>query len=216
LTGLKVFHLSVRPFSFLFDFLRGPKLPLDRVNILFFGIGNPGRRYRGTRQNIGFAVVDRMSRSLKEISKYRGNAWTMTVGRLDGLTIALVKPTTYVNVCGKAFSAAIAQTSLPLQSCMVIVDDYHIPLGAVRMRPKGSHGGHNGLKSIIEEVGIGFPRIRVGIGPLLAGTPSVDFVLGSFAESEWGRVEEAVQKTEEAMKHFAAHGIDAAMNKFNK
>ena len=206
----------MRPFSFFSGLFRGPTIPWDRVQFIFFGIGNPGRRYRETRHNIGFAVIDDMSRSLKEISKRRGDTWTVTVGRLLGLTVALVKPTTYVNACGKAFSAIIAQSSLPLKSCMVIVDDYHLPLGAIRLRPKGSDGGHNGLKSIIEEVGVEFPRIRVGIGPLVQEIPIINFVLGEFTEHERNGLEEVIQKTEAALTHFATQGIDAAMNKYNR
>jgi len=206
----------VRLFSFLIDFFNGPKVPLHRVERIFFGIGNPGSQYADTRHNVGFAVLDSIASSLKNISKYRGGSWNMLIGSREGIVIALVKPTTFVNLSGKAFSDVLAKTGLSLHCCVVIVDDYHLPLGAIRLRPKGSDGGHNGLKSIIERSGEGFARLRVGIGPLPAGMPSVEFVLGKFTPQEIPAVAETLQKSEEALMHIAVQGIDSAMNRFNK
>ena len=98
---------------------------------------------------------------------------------------------------------------------MVIVDDYHLSLGSIRLKSKGSDGGHNGLKSIIGYIGEGFPRLRFGIGPLPGGMPSVDFVLGKFTDSEMTAVSTALQTAEEALLHWASYGIASAMNRFN-
>ena len=204
------------PLSALFNFFRGPKIPLCSVERIFFGIGNPGSRYADTRHNVGCMVIDQMSRLLTGVSKYRGAAWSMEVGCREGKTIALVKPKTYVNLSGGAFADAVNKVKCPLASCCVIVDDYHLPLGTIRLRPKGADGGHNGLKSIIERVGEGFPRLRIGIGPLPEGAASVDFVLGLFSAEEEAALDDVLKKAEEALMLFTSSGIDAAMNRYNK
>ena len=191
------------------------KIPVHRIEKVLFGIGNPGYQYVDTRHNIGFAAVDRMAGSLKDRREYRGNGWILTVGYHGGIGFGLVKPTTFVNLSGQAFADVLSKTGCPLPSCMVIVDDYHLALGSIRIKPKGSDGGHNGLKSIIGRVGEGFSRLRFGIGPLPDGIPSVDFVLGKFADSEMPAVSAALQTAQDALLHWASCGIDSAMNKFN-
>ena len=202
-------------FSFLFDFFSGPPIPLNRVDTIFFGIGNPGAQYANTRHNVGFIVLDTIAGSLTDISKYKGTCWSMVAGSRDGIRIALVKPTTFVNLSGNAFVDVLSATGCTVQKVMVIVDDYHLPLGVIRLRPKGSDGGHNGLKSISQRAGSGFARLRVGIGPLPQGMPSVDFVLGAFTDEEQSKLQQTVLKAGEALVHFAVRGIDSAMNRYN-
>lgn len=206
-------------FSVIFSFFGGKKKTLfegaGAVDRIFFGIGNPGLRYKNTRHNIGFAAIDRMARSLSALSKYQFDAGTIVVGRRDGLQCALVKPMTYVNRCGEALHAIIEKTRCPLDSCLIIVDDYHLPLGTIRLRRGGSDGGHNGLKSIIENVGTNFPRLRIGIGPMPESVRAMEFVLGKFTAPEKALLKNALQKAEEAMITFALKGVDMAMNVFN-
>jgi peptidyl-tRNA hydrolase, PTH1 family len=205
----------VTALSAIFSLIGGKKKIPGAVDRIFFGIGNPGLRYKNTRHNVGFAAIDRMSRTLEAVSRYRIDGGNVIVGRRDGFICALVKPMTYVNQCGAALRACIEKTRCPLESCLVIVDDYHLPLGTLRLKRGGSDGGHNGLKSIIEHVGTDFPRLRIGIGPLPGLVGAMEFVLGRFTAQETALLKNTFQKAEEAMVAFALQGIDAAMNAFN-
>ncbi len=197
-------------------FFFGRKGKIAPAEKFFFGIGNPGKRYRNTRHNAGFAALDRFSQSVDIVSDYRTDTWEATFCKVEHVSFALIKPTTYVNSCGKALADCIGLTGCPLSSCLVVVDDYHLPIGTLRMRRKGSDGGHNGLKSIIDHVGEGFPRLRIGIGPVPAGMDSVRFVLGDFDDSEQRILEKTLAKARDAMMMFAVGGVDAAMNAYNK
>lgn len=201
--------------SSIFGFFIGPKA-VGPVDGIFFGIGNPGPGYSATRHNAGFMAIDRLAGSLKMRSKRRLTAAAeVETGRLENFRCALVKPQTYVNRCGGALRAIVEQTQCPLASCLVVVDDYHLPLGTLRLRRSGSDGGHNGLKSIIQAVGTGFPRLRIGIGPLPGSMDPIDFVLGKFEGAESALLDESLNRSAEAMKMFMARGIDAAMGAFN-
>lgn len=201
--------------SAIFRLLSGKKRTIGPVDKIFFGVGNPGLRYENTRHNIGFAALFRVSRSLSGLSKYRFDAGEVIVGRRDGLRCALVKPMTYVNQCGEALREIIEKTNCALDSCLIIVDDYHLPLGTLRLRRSGADGGHNGLKSIVEQVGTAFPRLRIGIGPMPGSVSAMEFVLGKFDAHEAALLKNALQRASEAMMVFAFQGIDAAMNGFN-
>jgi peptidyl-tRNA hydrolase, PTH1 family len=207
----------VRAFSAIIRLLVGEKTALGpgAVDRMFFGIGNPGPRYKNTRHNVGFAALDRVSSALNSLTKCRFDGSRVVLGRRDGLKCALVKPTTYVNRFGEALRAIIEKTRCPLDACLVVVDDYHLPLGTIRLRRGGSDGGHNGLKSIIENVGKDFPRLRIGVGPMPQSVRAMEFVLGKFTMQETGTLNAALQKAEEAMSAFALQGIDSAMNLFN-
>jgi len=201
-------------FARLLGFFRR-KEPPENANILVFGIGNPGERYGGTRHNAGFMAVDHLSRLLSEKRTIREPLITAAAGTLWGSKVALVKPCTFVNACGPAFAASTALFGVSRGSALVIVDDYHLPLGTLRLRRNGSDGGHNGLASIIGCCGEDFPRLRVGIGPLAAGANAVDFVLGRFDEREIPVVSAAVRAAAEAVRVFCTGGIEQAMNEFN-
>lgn len=203
--------------SAIFSLLGGGQKALNdcAIDRIFFGIGNPGLRYKNTRHNVGFAALTRMSRSFSHTSKFRVDACKIVLGRRDGLKCALVKPMTYVNQCGKALHAIIKDANCTLDSCLVIVDDYHLPLGTIRLRRGGSDGGHNGLKSIIEHVGAAFARLRIGIGPMPGSVSAMEFVLGKFDVQEQAVLENALHKADKAIMTFALQGIDAAMNAFN-
>jgi PTH1 family peptidyl-tRNA hydrolase len=200
--------------SFLGLFRR--KRPARKAELLIFGIGNPGDKYKGTRHNAGFMVVDCLSGLLINAHTVHDALFDATRGTLSGKEVVLVKPLTFVNRCGAAYAASASRFGVPQESALVIVDDYHLPLGAIRLRRGGSDGGHNGLASIREWCGENFPRLRMGIGPLPAGAGSVDFVLGKFDERETPARSAALGATAEAATVFCTGGIDAAMNLFNR
>jgi peptidyl-tRNA hydrolase, PTH1 family len=202
--------------SSLIASLLGKNPPVGVAEKVFFGIGNPGRQYRDTRHNAGFLAIDKFASAASSREAYRKASWEAIYCKREGLSAALVKPMTYVNRCGEALVDIIKRTGCPLSSCLVIVDDYHLPLGKIRMRPGGSDGGHNGLKSIIAAVGTQFPRLRIGIGPIPEGMDSVQFVLGEFGQVETAAVQSALTKADEAMLLFARQGIEKAMNEYNK
>ncbi len=186
-----------------------------KAECLVFGIGNPGVGYRNTRHNAGFMTVDGLSGFLTDAHTMRSPLFTASWGMLAGKKTALVKPTTFVNACGPSFVASTAAFGVAMESALVVVDDFHLSLGAVRLRRGGSDGGHNGLASIIERCGEDFARLRVGIGPLPAGARQVDFVLGDFDEEEEPARGDAVRTACEAAIMFCTNGIERAMNRFN-
>jgi len=203
-------------FSSLLSLFIGKKKTVDTVDRIFLGIGNIGEHYNNTRHNIGFAALDRVLRDVTVTARMHTDTADYRIGTCGGRTCAFIKPATFVNNSGKAMIQAIAELHCPPEQCLVVVDDYHLPLGSIRMRKSGSDGGHNGLKSIIEHVGIDFPRLRIGIGPLPEGVPAIDFVLGAFNASETKEIAGVLDKAGDVMKVFAARDSDAAMNAVNK
>jgi PTH1 family peptidyl-tRNA hydrolase len=206
----------VKPFSILLNFFRSGNFQVKGVEKIFFGIGNPGLQYADTRHNAGFMAIDLFAKSFKKISSHRFDSWDIDIVMLDKHVIGLVKPKTFVNLCGNAFSSVIDKVGCQVSSCLVIVDDYNLPLGAIRLRSKGSDGGHNGLKSIIANVGDEFPRLRIGIGPLPENVKTVDFVLDKFGLEERQNLQEALLKSRSVMETYISRGINAAMNAYNK
>ncbi len=187
----------------------------DAIRIVF-GTGNPGFRYRGTRHNVGFMVLDELSRA-QGIRFRRKEHFLAGEGRLPGGTrIVLVKPKTYVNRSGIAFVAARKMYTCPSEQVLVVCDDISLPLGAARLRASGGSGGHHGLESICGAAGTeAFPRLRIGIGPV-GGDDVVRFVLSRFARREREDVNRAIANGAEAARVWAAEGIEQAMQRFNK
>jgi PTH1 family peptidyl-tRNA hydrolase len=187
-----------------------------RVDFVFFGLGNPGKQYFSTRHNIGFKIVDAFKHHLSEQNAISFPSAEILKGTLQPSTIvATIKPITYMNRSGDAVTAIIKRWNLKQNKFLVIVDDFNLPLGTVRIRPKGSDGGHNGLKSIIEQIGQNFPRLRVGIGPLPRNKKIIDFVLGNFSSSEEKVLKGVLEKSCEILKEFTVQNIDTVMNKYN-
>jgi PTH1 family peptidyl-tRNA hydrolase len=183
---------------------------------LVVGLGNPGPKYRDTRHNVGFMVIDLLQRNMRSSREMNIDQSRLTIGkRPDGRSIALAQPQTFVNRSGAAVQALIKELDVPTSSCLIIVDDFHLPLGAVRLRRNGSDGGHNGLKSIIAAIGQDFPRLRIGIGPLPRDVAVIDFVLGNFEEKERDPLSRALAKAGSAVDTLIAEGIEAAMNRYN-
>ena len=182
---------------------------------LIVGLGNPGRVYEHTRHNVGFQVAEELARryrvTLKTHAKWKARAAKVAeVG--DGLLVA--EPTTFMNLSGWAVREIAAFHKLAPSDVLVVVDDADLPLGRLRMRTAGSAGGHNGLKSIIQELGtVEFPRLRVGVGRQAGELKN--HVLGRFSEDEKAHIDAAVKRAADAAELFARENILAAMNRYN-
>jgi len=182
---------------------------------LIVGLGNPGRRYQGTRHNIGARVIDTLAR--RHHVALREEGWA-DVGALtlDGARVLLARPQTYVNVSGTAVADLRRRHRLPLENLLVAFDDLDLPVGQIRLRAKGGHGGHNGMRSIIEALGSEeFARLRVGIGRPPGGVDPADYVLSRFSKEEQARLDEAVERAADAVEAFVRRGIEAAMSASN-
>ena len=181
-----------------------------------FGLGNPGKRYDGTRHNVGFMVVDRLAELCgTTVSKRRFDARTGEAASEAG-PLLLVKPQTFMNESGRSVQAAAAWHRIGPDQLIVVCDDLDIEPGRVRIRRKGSSGGHRGLASVARSLGTTeYPRLRIGIGRPPLGTDAVDYVLDRFSGPERGLITDAVQTAADAVLCWAHDGIDACMNRFN-
>ncbi len=179
------------------------------------GLGNPGEQYAKTRHNIGWLVVDRMADRAGWAGRGRTrDAAAVVQGRYRGLDLVLAKPLTYMNLSGTAVRKLLARERAPIGDILVVTDDFALPFGKMRFRESGSHGGHNGLASIIEEMGTEkFNRLRVGIGDPARG--AVDHVLGRFEPSEQSRLDELLDAAADAVEAWARDGVSKAANRFN-
>jgi PTH1 family peptidyl-tRNA hydrolase len=177
------------------------------------GLGNPGTEYRGTRHNVGFEVVDELARRWgARLKKWKATADAALVRDRDAV---LVEPRTYMNESGQAVAAIMAFYKIRPEDVLVVVDEVQLPLGKVRLRPSGSAGGHNGLKSVIEHVGGEFARLRIGIERGDRARDLADRVLSRFDRGERDAIERAIQRAADAVETFVAEGIGPAMNKYN-
>jgi peptidyl-tRNA hydrolase, PTH1 family len=179
------------------------------------GLGNPGSKYAGTRHNVGFDVIDYLA-AAPGCSMFREKFEAFVAELKEGdETVLLVKPLTFMNLSGRAVRAAIDFYKLPLGELLVVCDDFNLPLGKLRIRPKGSHGGQNGLRSIREQLGTDeFTRLRIGVGEPAPGD-AVDHVLSKFRPGERKAVEDAIATAAQAALVWIRQGTAAAMNRFN-
>lgn len=187
--------------------------------VVIVGLGNPGVRYTGTRHNVGFVCVDEVAHRYRtDFTSSRCRSYSGDV-RVHGGRVILVKPRTYMNLAGAAVQCFVRKEGIETGDLVVIYDDMDLPLGRVRIRPFGSHGGHNGMRSIIESLGSeAFARVRVGIGrPGGDATPQseIDYVLGRFRRDEQEVIGHAVELVSDAVDCMLCDGIDVAMNRFN-
>ena len=183
---------------------------------LIVGLGNPGRRYRETRHNVGWEVISRLARRARIAVDEEDGFSDVGRGAIGGTRVILARPQTYVNVSGEAVRDLRRRHRLRPQDIVVVVDDLDLPLGRLRLRASGSAGGHNGLKSIIEALGTTeFPRLRVGIGRPAEGVDPADHVLTRFTSDEQAVVDAALDRAAEAIETAIAEGIETAMNRFN-
>jgi len=180
------------------------------------GLGNPGHEYANTRHNVGFWVIDRLSDAwriplLKE-------KWKAIVGEgwIHNEKVLLVKPQTYMNLSGEAVRKICNFFQLELTQLLVIYDDLDLPVGKIRLRVKGSSGGHNGMKSIIEHLhSKHIQRIKIGIGRPKETSMVTEYVLSPFAENERAIIEEAVEQSAQAVEAWLQYGFQYAMNQYN-
>lgn len=184
---------------------------------LITGIGNIGSEYAGTRHNIGFDVVDAF------VARHEGGPFRverlaeMVEVKWKGKIFVCIKPTTYVNLSGKAVKYWMDKEKIALENILVVVDDLALPLTRFRLRPGGSGAGHNGLENIQEVLGTdAYPRLRFGIGNNFPKGRQVDFVLGRWAESELPLVRSKIDKSVELIESFATSGIERTMSLYNK
>ncbi len=177
------------------------------------GLGNPGSEYAGTRHNVGFEVVDELARRWRvTLKKWKSIAGVAVV---KDRGVVLVEPKTYMNESGRAVSAVMAFYKILPADVLIVVDEAQLPLGKLRLRPSGSAGGHNGLKSVIEHVGRDFPRLRIGVDRGDRDRDLSDRVLSRFPRSEREVVARAVTRAADAADTFMSDGIHLAMNRFN-
>lgn len=185
---------------------------------LVVGLGNPGREYAGTRHNMGFRLVDLLAgRYNWPVDK---NLFKSLTGRglLHGSTVILAKPQTFMNLSGNSVAALMNWFKVTPSELVVAYDDVDLPPGKIRLRPRGGHGGHRGMASIIEKTGTGdFARVRIGVGrPANPEFDTADWVLGRLSEEEEKLAGEALERAAEAVVTLIKEGVDAAMNRYNR
>ena len=184
---------------------------------LLVGLGNPGPQYRDTRHNVGFWVADEIARRWELSDNWRERFDALIVrGTAAGEPVMLVKPLTFMNLSGFAVSKLAQYFQIEPVDTLVIVDEVALPLGRLRARRSGSAGGHNGLKSIVEQLGTNdFPRLRLGVGRGDERRDLADHVTSKFEPAERATIEAAVLRAADAAEMFVADGIERVMNTFN-
>jgi PTH1 family peptidyl-tRNA hydrolase len=178
------------------------------------GLGNPGPKYAGTRHNVGYDVVDYLAAG-PGCAPFREKFEAFVSELKDGdETVLLIKPLTFMNLSGRAVRAVLDFYKVPVENLLVICDDFNLPLGKLRVRTRGSHGGQNGLRSVQEQLGTdAYTRLRIGVGA--PAFDAVDHVLTKFKPGERAAAEDAVANAAQAALTWLRQGADAAMNKFN-
>ena len=183
---------------------------------LIAGLGNIGAEYAGTRHNIGFDVVDSLAAKLNGRFSVERLAEKVEL-KWHGHILVCIKPTTYVNVSGRAVKYWMDKEKIALEQVLVVLDDLALPLSRLRLRPGGSDAGHNGLRSIQESLGTdAYPRLRLGIGNNFPKGRQPDFVLGKWLENELPVVRMKVEKSVEIIESFATIGVERTMSQYNK
>ena len=181
---------------------------------LIVGLGNPGKEYAGTRHNIGFEAVDYIADKYNiELNRIKFNG-IFGEGMINGKKVILLKPTTYMNLSGESIREVVNFYKISNEDIIVIYDDISLEVGRLRIREKGSHGGHNGIKSIIANLSSDvFPRVKIGVGGPKGDL--VSHVLGKFSNSEIEVLRESIMATSEAVATILSRDTKEAMNKFN-
>lgn len=180
------------------------------------GLGNPGNKYAGTRHNIGFELLDRLAKTVSVKMGPGKGPFYIGSGIYQRQKLILVKPTTYMNLSGDAVQQVLHYYKIEPEECLVCYDDLAIALGDIRLRAKGSAGGHNGIKDIILKLGTDiFPRLRIGIGSDFSQGKQVNYVLSPFNTQEKKIIDQTLDTAVDAALRFVTDGIDTAMNVFN-
>ena len=184
---------------------------------LIIGLGNPGKEYANTKHNIGFITIDYLEEKHNlKVNKIKHKA-LVGEGFISGEKVMLIKPQTYMNLSGQSVREAVDYYKVNVENVVVIYDDIDIPMGSLRIRKKGSAGTHNGMRSIIQQLGDdNFPRIRIGIGADRGHTPLTNYVTSGFkGKDEIRLMEKAVINAASAIETLLSDGLDAAMQKHN-
>jgi len=182
---------------------------------LIVGLGNPGREYRWARHNLGFLLLDELSREHQIPLGRRGLKSVYGRGRIARAEVILAKPQTYMNLSGDAVGSLAHFYKIPPDKVLVIFDELDLPLGTIRLREKGGAGGHNGMKSIINHLGQEFPRLRLGIGRPPGKMPPAAYVLQDFGPDDLPLVAEMLNEAVRAVETFIQEGINLAMTRHN-
>ena len=186
------------------------------TNWLIVGLGNPGASYEKTRHNLGFMLIDELAREAQ--TQIKRSECRSLIGRavIENQTAELVKPQTFMNLSGEAVSCLLVKEERSVDKVIVISDDLALPIGSIRIRPKGSHGGHNGLRSLIDCLRTSdFIRVRIGIMPEHPIANTKDFVLQNFAKDEKELVEKVLKDSADAVRIIISDGVEKAMAKWN-
>ena len=209
-------------FKFLSIFRKKDKEPEDTsMKYLIAGLGNIGAEYEGTRHNCGFMVADAL---LKSCTAERGEKTSYVLDRhayraetkWKGRTLVIIRPTTYMNLSGKAVQYWLQKEKIDISNLLVVSDDIALPVGKIRMKKQGSGGGHNGLANIEQLLHTAnYARLRIGVGNNFGQGHQIDYVLGRFTDEEQAELQPAIDKAVEAVKAFVTLGPDRAMNMFN-
>ncbi|MGM0462193.1 MAG: aminoacyl-tRNA hydrolase [Fibrobacterota bacterium] len=188
---------------------------MSEYTAVIIGIGNPGTEYEGTRHNVGVEILDSLldSSFFPSFQEYE-NGFSTSYTTMNH-SLMLVRPHTYVNASGAAVAELCSHYHITANELLIIVDDFHLPLGKIRYRSGGSDGGHKGIRSIIEEIGQDFDRLKFGIGAVPGNETVTEFVLGGFSADEQRVLEPAVSNAVESVCAYVQDGIEATMNRFN-
>ena len=182
---------------------------------LIVGLGNIGEKYENTRHNIGFKVLDYFANQ-ENLMFETQKLGDITSFKLKGRTFLFLKPSTYMNLSGKALLYWLTKEKIPLENLLVITDDLNLPFGSIRLKTKGSDGGHNGLKDIQEKLNTSkYNRFRFGISDAFGKGRQVDYVLGEWTTEENDKLEERLKVSVELIKSFGLAGVNNTMNSFN-
>jgi PTH1 family peptidyl-tRNA hydrolase len=183
---------------------------------IVIGLGNPGRKYQGTRHNVGFAVIEELARRHAAGPVKNNFQAQIAEAAIAGQKMLLVCPQTFMNLSGTAAVQLRDFYKVDNSDLLVVCDDFALPLGRLRIRPQGSGGGQKGLADIIRRLGNeSVPRLRIGVGPLPEGWDGADFVLGKFAKSELAEIDVAIARAADAVENWTSEGIAPAMNRYN-
>ena len=185
-------------------------------SLIIIGLGNPGPEYAGTRHNAGFWCIDALAKKHDITLERRHRSAIIGEGDIESSRVVLVKPRTFVNRSGAAVSYLRARYAVPSESLLIVCDDINLQPGKLRLRSRGSAGGHNGIKSVIEAAGSQeFPRLRIGVGRPPEGTGQIEHVIGPMDPEDRKVVDEAVERAADAVACLLSEGIDETMSRFN-
>lgn len=206
-------------FNFLQSIFKSQNTYLEAIDsmkkYLIIGLGNIGPEYAQTRHNIGFKIVDAFAEK-ENLSYETARLGAITTFKIKGRSVLLLKPSTYMNLSGKALHYWMEKENIPLENILVITDDIHLDFGTIRVKTKGSNGGHNGLKDIQNTLNsANYNRYRFGVGADFGKGNQIDYVLGKWNDDEKKALVERLDRSSELIKSFVLSGITTTMNEFN-